>query len=160
MNSSSSAQPAVPFPDDGRLLGIDFGTKRIGVAVSTPEQSISSPLENYTRRSKELDAEFFKKVAADYRAVGIVVGLPVHMSGDESEKSRQARNFGAWLGGVTKLPVRYWDERYTSVIAESYLLEAELTKKKRKAHIDMVAAQIMLQSYLDSDDRDAAPREM
>jgi putative Holliday junction resolvase len=139
-------------------MGIDFGTKRIGVAISTPEQNIASPLENYDRRTKQLDGEFLAKVAAEYRVAGIVVGLPVHMSGDESEKSRQVRNFGKWLSHLTKLPLRYWDERYTSVIAELYLHEADLSNKKRKARMDMVAAQVMLQNYLDSDDRAAAPR--
>ena len=158
MSGSSDPGSAAPFPDDGRLMGIDFGTKRIGVAISTPEQNIASPLENYDRRNKKLDGEFLAKIAEEYRVMGIVVGLPVHMSGDESQKSRQARSFGDWLGRRLKLPVRYWDERYTSAIAEMYLHEAELTGKKRKARLDMVAAQIMLQSYLDSDDRSSTPQ--
>jgi len=160
MANSSNSGKVADFPVEGRLMGIDFGTKRIGVAISTPEQNIASPLENYTRRNKDLDGEFLRKIAEEYRVVGLVIGLPVHMSGDESEKSRQARNFGAWLGKLTKLPVRYWDERYTSVVAELYLHEAELSKKKRKARMDMVAAQIMLQNYLDSDNREASPQEM
>ena len=138
-------------------MGIDFGTKRIGVAISTPEQNIASPLENYNRRNKQQDGEFFLRIAEEYRAVGIVIGLPVHMSGDESEKSRQARNFGTWLAKLTKLPLRFWDERYTSIIAEMYLHQADLTKKKRKARLDMVAAQVMLQAFLDCGDREAKP---
>ena len=157
---SDSSKTPDNLPREGRLMGIDFGTKRIGVAISTPEQNIASPLENYDRRNKQLDGEFLAKIAEEYRVVGIVIGLPVHMSGDESEKSRQARNFGTWLGALTKLPVRYWDERYTSVIAELYLHEADLPKKKRKARMDMVAAQIMLQNYLESGDRTAEPGAM
>lgn len=157
MTNSSEPSAGKAFPIEGRLMGIDFGTKRLGVAISTPEQNIASPLENYDRRTKPLDGEFLKKIADEYRVVGIVVGLPVHMSGDESEKSRQARSFGKWLSQLTQRPVRYWDERYTSVIAELYLHEADLSRKKRKARMDMVAAQIMLQNYLDSDDRSAAP---
>ncbi|QDU42204.1 Putative Holliday junction resolvase [Symmachiella dynata] len=160
MTASSDPPTADTFPVEGRLLGIDFGTKRIGVAISTPEQTIASPLENYSRRTKPLDGEFLSKIANEYRVVGLVVGLPVHMSGDESEKSRQARNFGKWLSHLTKLPVRYWDERHTSLIAELYLHEADLSNKKRKARMDMVAAQIMLQNYLDSDDRTAAPQSL
>lgn len=160
MAATSESPADVEFPSDGRLLGIDYGTKRIGVSISTPEQNISSPLENYDRRSKKLDGEFLRQIAEENRAVGIVIGLPVHMSGDESQKSLEARRFGTWLSKVTRLPVRYWDERYTSVIAEQYLHEAEVSKKKRKSHLDMIAAQIMLQDYLDSGDRAAGPKRL
>jgi putative holliday junction resolvase len=160
MADTSDPPEEVEFPTDGRLMGIDYGTKRIGVSISTPEQNISSPLENYDRRTKKLDGDFLRKLAQEYRAVGLVVGLPVHMSGDESEKSLEARRFGTWLSKRTKLPVRYWDERYTSVIAEQYLYEAGASKKKRKSKLDMIAAQIMLQDYLDSGDREAGPKSL
>ncbi|MFN0196542.1 MAG: Holliday junction resolvase RuvX [Planctomycetaceae bacterium] len=145
-DNSQLAPDVLPF---GRLLALDFGTKRVGLAVSTPEQTISSPIETYTRRSPQADAEYFKSVIRNYGIVGIVVGLPKHISGEEGGKAREAREFGEWIRQITSLPLVYWDERYSSSIAEDYLLAAELTKKKRKAFIDQVAAQVFLQSYLE-----------
>lgn len=145
------------FPLHGRLLGLDYGTKRFGVALSNDEQTIASPLENRTRRSPEQDGAFLASLATDYDVVGLVVGLPVHMSGQEGGKAREARNFGQWAGRVTGLPVRYFDERYTSLIAEHHLLSAGVSEKKRKERLDKVAAQVLLQGYLDSTDRTAAP---
>lgn len=149
MSDISDILEETEFPAEGRLLGIDFGTKRVGIAVSTPDQTIASPLDNYTLRSRKLDEAHIRNIVDDYRIRGLVVGLPMHMSGDEGGKAREAREFGAWLHEFTGLPVRYWDERFTSALAEEYLSAAELTKKKRKARLDKLAAQIMLQSYLD-----------
>lgn len=145
------------FPTEGRLLGIDYGRKRVGIAVSTPEQTIASPLETFVRRSPQHDAPHLRKVADEYRVVGIVVGLPVHMSGDEGELARQARAFGEWLAEVTGLPVRYWDERFTTATAEAHLFAADLPERRRREILDKLAAQIMLQSFLDAEDRDRAP---
>ena len=146
------------FPDKGRLLGIDFGTKRIGIAVCDWDQSIAGPVENYTRQTRQLDALHFEAVVQDYEAIGLVVGLPVHMSGDEGGKARQARSFGNWLGGQLGLPVCFWDERYTSAAAEDHLAAANLSSRKRKARMDMVAAHVLLQSFLDAPDRDLPPQ--
>ena len=145
------------FPDFGAILGIAYGTRRIGVAISNEEQTISLPLQNYKRRTEKLDAEWLRQLAVGYGARGIVVGLPVHMSGDEGGKAREARTFGKWARKVTSLPVTWWDERYSSATADLYLDQQEATKKKRKAQRDKLAAQVFLQSFLDSDDRDAAP---
>ena len=137
-------------PTAGRLLGLDYGTHRLGTAISTYEQNLASPLENYTLRSDRLDADWLAQLASDYRAVGLVVGLPLHMrSGDEGQKAHEARAFGEWASAVTGLPVTYHDERLTSASAELLLMDAGFTKKQIKARIDKLAAQIMLQSYLD-----------
>lgn len=145
------------IPTRGTLLGLDYGTKRIGVAVSTPDQSIASPLENYTRRNPAEDAAFLRRLATEYQAAGLVVGLPVHMSGDEGTKAQEARTFGEWVGTVCGLPVMFGDERYSSAMAELYLQQAEVSRKKQKQRIDKVAAQVMLQAFLDNPDRAAAP---
>ncbi len=139
-----------PFPVRGRLFGIDYGTRRVGVAVSDLFQKLASPLHNYERNGGQADEHFFRKLADEYEAVGLVVGLPIHLSGDESEKSREARRYASWLSKVTKLPVAFQDERFTSAEAEAMLLQAELTKKQRKARIDKLAAQLLLQAWLDS----------
>lgn len=133
-----------------RLLGVDFGTVRVGLAVCDSEHIIASPLATYQRRNETLDAEYFRKLIEAEQIGGLVVGLPVHMSGDEGEKARQARAFGNWLAAVTSLPVIYWDERYTTKIAESHLRQAGLSHQRRKDRRDKVAAQVLLQSYLEA----------
>jgi putative Holliday junction resolvase len=149
--------PPDDFPRGGRIAGIDFGTVRIGVAITDPTQQLASPLDNYTRRGTLGDAAYFRKLAAEERIAGFVVGLPVHTSGNESEKSHQARQFANWLAETTSLPVRLFDERYTSAHAEEALLAAGLTKKRRKERLDKLAAQIMLAAYLESTRRDEPP---
>src|SRR5262245_13488794 len=138
------------LPRTGRLAAIDYGSVRIGVAITDPDQRLASPLENHTRRGEQVDAAWLKQLAASERIVGFVVGLPVHLSGEESQKSREARQFGQWLAELTGLPVRYFDERYTSAQAEALLVGAELTKKRRKERLDKLAAQILLAAYLES----------
>jgi putative pre-16S rRNA nuclease len=123
---------------------------RIGIALTDARQSLASPFENYTRRGAAADAERFRRFAADEQITRFVVGLPVHLSGDESPKSREARAFGQWLGKVTGLPVEFFDERFTTSEANQFLAGAELTKKQRQARRDKLAAQIMLAAYLES----------
>lgn len=145
-----SPDSANEFPREGRLVGIDFGTVRIGVAITDPGRRMASPLENYTRRGIRQDERYFRELAEGERVAGFVVGLPVHTSGDESKKSLQAREFGTWLGRITSRPVTYFDERYTTAEAEQQLIAMNLSKKRRKARLDMLAAQIILSAYLES----------
>ncbi len=139
-----------PFPTTGRIAGIDFGTVRIGVALTDRDRTIASPFENYTRRNEASDAEYFRALVDREQVVQFVVGLPVHLDGHESEKSRQARQFGAWLSTTTGLPVDYFDERFSTVQAEQMLMGANMTKKRRKRRLDMLAAQILLSGYIES----------
>jgi len=135
----------------GRIAGIDYGTVRIGVALSDPERTLASPCENYTRRGVQQDTQYFLTLAREERITLWVVGLPIHLDGRESEKSREARQFGQWLGEVTGVPVEFFDERFTSHQAEQILQEAGMTSKRRKKRLDMLAAQIMLSAYLESE---------
>ncbi|MCD4728846.1 MAG: Holliday junction resolvase RuvX [Pirellulales bacterium] len=137
-------------PAAGRVAGVDFGTVRIGIAVSDADRKIASPLENYTRRGTEQDARWFRRLVDEHEVVLFVVGLPLHMDGRESEKSLEAQRFGDWLAETTGLPVEYFDERLTSHEAERLLIDAELTHKRRKKRLDMLAAQIILRGYLES----------
>lgn len=139
-----------PFPTTGRLAGIDFGTVRIGVAVTDPSRIVASPLETYRRANETIDAAWFCELVRVEQLVGFVVGLPLHTSGDESEKSREARQFGAWLQRTTDLPVCFFDERFTTVEADRWMGEARLTRKKKKTRRDMLAAQIMLAAFIES----------
>jgi putative Holliday junction resolvase len=134
----------------GRIAGIDFGTVRLGIALSDARRTIASPHENYTRRGPQADAERLKRLVAEEQVTLFVVGLPVHLDGRESQQSREARQFGLWLQEATGVPVEFFDERFTTAEAERFLGSAELTKKKRKARLDMLAAQIMLTAYLES----------
>ncbi len=134
----------------GRIAGIDYGTVRIGIALTDPGRTIASPVENYNRCGPDGDARRFRRLAADEDVTLWVVGLPVHLDGHESQKSLEARQFGKWLADETGLPVVFFDERFTSLEAEQMLLQAELTSRRRKKRMDMLAAQIMLTGYLES----------
>jgi putative Holliday junction resolvase len=136
----------------GRVAGVDYGDVRIGVAISDPDRTIASPLENYTRRGQEQDAEWFRRLVREQGVMLFVVGLPVHLDGRESAKSHEARQFGKWLREVTGVPVEFYDERFTSREAEQALLAADMTRKRRKRRLDMLAAQIMLTAYLETRD--------
>jgi len=133
-----------------RLLGVDFGTVRIGLAVTDAERIIASPLEVRERKGPGADAAYFQALVEREQIGGIVVGLPLHTSGREGLKAEEARAFGEWLKGVTALSVAYADERFSTAFAESALWSAGLTHKKRKQRRDAVAAQVMLQSFLEA----------
>jgi putative pre-16S rRNA nuclease len=140
----------------GRLLGIDTGAKRVGLAISDADRKIASPLTTLERQNAESDAKFVHELIARENVVGLIVGLPMHTDGREGVKAREARAYGAWLATITGLPVEFADERFTTVHAESALWDAGLTHRRRKARRDRVAAQIMLQAYLD--DLNAQPK--
>lgn len=145
-----------------RLLGVDYGSVRIGLAISDAERRLASPLAVYERQGRERDAVYFRALVEAEEIGAIVVGLPVHCDGREGQKATEARAFGAWLAETTALLVRFWDERFSTVEAESALWQAGLTHKKRKARRDRVAAQILLQAYLDAgcpDESTAGPLE-
>jgi putative Holliday junction resolvase len=133
-----------------RLLGVDYGSVRVGLAVTDPDRKIAFPLATYTRRDRDQDAAYFRRMVQEEEIAALVVGLPVHLSGREGQKAGEARAFGRWLGEVTGLPVVFWDERFSTAEAEGFLWEAGLTHKRRKARRDRVAAQILLQAYLDA----------
>ena len=146
--SLNREQPAVPRR--GCLLGLDFGTRRVGFAISDEDQRLAVPLETYSRRKPQEDARHLEAVVRDYRIAGLVIGLPLHMGGEEGQKADEARRFGAWAAKVSGLPIDFWDERLTTAHADEHLAAAKFSPKKRKLLRDKIAAQIMLQSYLDS----------
>lgn len=153
MNGEANTPESDSIPESGRIIGIDFGTVRIGIAVSDPGQSVATPLEIRQVQNRESDGKYFAKLVEAEQAVGLVVGLPVHMSGDSSKKSREAMKFGKWLGEVTSLPVAWQDERYSTSLAKDICEQMGLRGEKRKAHLDRIAAQVILASWLDRKDR-------
>lgn len=134
----------------GRLLGVDFGVKRVGLAVCDVDRIIASPFATFERHDAEHDAAYFRDTVQREQIAEIIVGLPVHTDGTEGVKAGEARAYGNWLQSVTGLAVRYWDERFSTVQAESALWNAGLTHKRRKERRDRVAAQILLQSFIDA----------
>jgi putative Holliday junction resolvase len=133
-----------------RLLAIDPGKVRLGLAVSDAERRLASPLTTYTRRDTEQDLRFLLTTIEEHEISQIILGLPVHLSGREGEQARAARALGALLAQRTGLPCIFWDERFTTRAAESALWTAGLTHKQRKERRDRVAAQMLLQDYLDA----------
>ena len=144
-------------PSPGRVAGIDYGRSRIGIAISDPDRTLASPLENYTRRGPEADARRFQQLIEEDRVVLFVVGLPVHLDGRESELSHEARRFGQWLAQVTGVPVVFFDERFSTSEAHELLKGAAVTHKRRKGKLDMLAAQVMLSAYLESRSKGGKP---
>jgi putative Holliday junction resolvase len=134
----------------GRTLGLDFGTRRVGAAVSDPRRQIATPLEVYERGDPARDARHYQSLVREHEVDRIVIGLPLHTSGRAGTSAALARGFGQWLAAATGLAVVYCDERYTTVEADDSLLAAGLKRRRRKGLRDMVAAQIMLQAYLDA----------
>jgi putative Holliday junction resolvase len=133
-----------------RVLAIDPGKARLGLAISDPDRRIASPLTTWNCRDRDQDGSFLQKTVDEEQVALIIIGLPVHLSGREGVQARDAREFGAWVGKLTGLPCIFWDERFTTREAESHLWDAGLTHKQRKARRDRVAAQILLQAYLDA----------
>ncbi|GAC1465181.1 MAG: Holliday junction resolvase RuvX [Isosphaeraceae bacterium] len=131
------------------ILGLDFGTKRVGAAVSDPRRLIATPLETYQRRDSAQDARHYQNLAREHEVAWFVLGLPVHLAGREGRSASLARTWGDWLTDVTGLKVVYFDERFTTFEAEESLIQAGLKRSKRKGLRDMLAARILLQNYLD-----------
>lgn len=131
------------------ILGVDFGLKRIGLAFSDAGGRIAFAGPVLTGTEDECLARIARE-AADRKAREIVVGLPRNMDGSLGEMSARVADFAAKLGKLTAAKVLTWDERLTSVQADRAMLGGDLSRRKRKQRIDSIAAQIMLQSYLDS----------
>ena len=140
----------VPFPATGRLAAVDFGTVRIGVAICDPDRILSSPLEVHLVSDPDRDADYFRRLAKSERLSGWVVGLPIHCDGCESDKSKLSRQFAAWLRDETNLPTRLFDERFTTVAANQRLSASKQTRKKNKQRLDAIAAQVLLESFLEA----------
>lgn len=133
----------------GTLLGIDYGSVRIGLALCDRDQSIAIPFQLYERHKRHEEAEFYQALVKKERIVGIVMGLPVHLSGSESPKSKEVRKYAQWLSQITALPIAFCDERFSSAFAWDELKAGGLKASQRRKQLDKVAAQIMLQAYLD-----------
>jgi putative Holliday junction resolvase len=137
----------------GRILGLDPGERRVGVALSDPLGIIASPLLVLDHRSENV-FDALRELIAEQQVSTVVVGLPVGLSGEEGKAAQRARAFGQQVEEECDIDVVYFDERFTTVVAESALLEGNVSRSKRRTSRDKVAAGILLQGYLDRRRRD------
>jgi putative Holliday junction resolvase len=131
------------------LIGLDLGTKTIGVAVSDGLLSVASPLETIKRAKYTADAARLSEIIAGREICGIVLGLPFNMDGSEGPRCQSTRAFARNFARQSELPITYWDERLSTVAAERALLEADASRKRRAEVIDNIAAAYILQGALD-----------
>ena len=135
----------------GRIMALDVGDVRKGIAVSDPLGIIANPLETYTRKGNvERDAQYIVDLAKTKEVDLFISGLPLGLNGCENEQTRKTRDFINALSGLTDVPVKYLDERFTTLSAERTLIQGNVRREDRKKVIDKVAATIILQNYLDS----------
>lgn len=132
-----------------RILGLDLGQKTIGVAISDPLGFTAQGLTTIRRGSKEKDIEDLKKICDDYKVETIVIGLPKNMNGTIGPSGEIAMAFGKLIEEQLEIEVKFWDERLTTVAAHKAMLEADLSRSKRKKIVDKVASTYILQGYLD-----------
>ncbi len=135
----------------GRVAGVDYGRKRIGVAICDSSRILASPLcVHQTCGDRDADAVFFRKLVAAEDVVGFVVGLPLHADGADSRMSVEVERFGGWLAAATGLPVVFHDERYSSREATGLLAGSGLSRGRKKERTDAIAAQVVLSSWLEA----------
>jgi putative Holliday junction resolvase len=148
--------PALPLTDlapllpaRGALIGLDLGTKTIGVAASDPDRRLATGVTTIARANFSADAKKLLALAAERKAAGFVLGLPVNMDGSEGPRAQSTRAFARNLEKLTELPIALWDERLSTAAVERELIAADASRARRKAVIDEHAAVFILQGALD-----------
>jgi putative Holliday junction resolvase len=137
------------LPSRGALIGLDLGTKTIGVATSDPDRRLATAVETVARKTFTADAARLLALAAERKAAGFVLGLPVNMDGTEGPRAQSTRAFARNLARLTELPIALWDERLSTAAVERELIAADVSRGKRKAVVDQHAAVFILQGALD-----------
>ncbi len=138
-----------------RILGLDLGSKRIGIAISDPLNWTAQPLQMHPFSTVQILASHIGKLIEQYDIRSIVVGLPLNMNGSEGPAARNVRGVADELSRIVSIEVSFWDERLSTRSAERTLIEANMRRKERKNHVDSLAAVIILQGYLDRLNRSA-----
>jgi len=137
------------LPKSGRLLGLDLGTKTIGVAVSDALRMTATAIETIARTKFTADAERLAELVAETGAVGIVLGLPLNMDGSEGPRAQSTRAFARNLGQKISLPIVFWDERLSTAAVERMLIAGDTRRERRAEVVDKLAAAYILQGFLD-----------
>ena len=132
-----------------RLIGLDLGTKTIGIAVSDVMRTVATPVETLKRKKFTLDAEHLLTLAEEEEAAAIILGLPINMDGSEGPRAQSTRAFARNLSQKTNLPIVFWDERLSTSAVTRTLLEADSSRAKRAEVVDKMAAAYILQGALD-----------
>lgn len=143
------AEIAPLLPPRGALIGLDLGTKTIGVAASDPDRRLANCVETVWRKTFSVDGARLIALAHERRAVGMVLGLPINMNGSEGPRAQSTRAFARNLAKLCGLPIGLWDERLSTAAVERGLLAADASRRKRAAVIDQHAAAYILQGALD-----------
>ncbi len=142
-------EAAALLPPRGTLIGLDLGTKTIGVSASDPDRRLATAVETIERKNFTADAARLLQLAAERSAAGFVLGLPINMDGSEGPRAQATRAFARNLAGRTDLPIALWDERLSTAAVERELIAADASRRKRAAVIDQHAAIFILQGALD-----------
>jgi putative Holliday junction resolvase len=140
---------ASELPARGALIGLDLGTKTIGVAVSDPDRRLATGVETIARKNFTADAQRVLALAAERSTAGFVLGLPINMDGSEGPRAQSTRAFARNFAKLTALPIMFWDERLSTAAVERELIAADVSRAKRAAVIDQHAAIFILQGALD-----------
>src|SRR5215475_9928124 len=143
------ADAAAHLPARGALIGIDLGTKTIGVAASDPERRLAAGVETIARKKFSADAARLLALAAERKAAAFVLGLPVNMDGSEGPRAQSTRAFARNLARLTELPIALWDERLSTAAVERELIATDMSRARRAEVIDQHAAVFILQGALD-----------
>lgn len=133
-----------------RIIGLDIGEKTIGIAICDPLGYTAQGITTIRRKGKKTDIEELKKLCSEYQVEEIIAGLPKNMNGTLGPQSEKIIKFCEFIKENLDLPLNYWDERLTTVAANRAMLEADMSRSKRKKIVDKVAATYILQGYLDS----------
>src|SRR6188472_4302098 len=142
-------EAAAHFPPRGVLMGIDLGTKTIGVAGSDPDRKLATGIETIARKNFSTDAQRLLALAAERSVTGFVLGLPINMDGSEGPRAQSTRAFARNLASLTDLPIGLWDERLSTAAVERELIGMDVSRAKRAGVIDEHAAIFILQGALD-----------
>jgi putative Holliday junction resolvase len=145
------------LPVRGALIGVDVGTKRIGVATSDPDRLLATAVETIVRRTFATDAARLLAIVAERKAVGFILGLPMNMDGSEGPRAQGVRAFARNLARLSGLPIALWDERLSSVAVERALIAQDVSRARRAKVIDQHAAAFILQGALDRLARNMSP---
>jgi putative holliday junction resolvase len=143
------AEAVAHFGARGPLLGLDLGTKTIGVAASDPDRKLAAGVTTIARKNFIADAKSLLALAAERAAIGFVLGLPINMDGSEGPRAQSTRAFARNFSKLTELPIAFWDERLSTAAVERGLIEADMSRKRRAEVIDQHAAAFILQGALD-----------
>jgi putative Holliday junction resolvase len=142
-------EAAEHLPARGALIGLDLGTKTIGVASSDPDRRLATGVETIARKNFSSDAARLLALAAERKAAGFVLGLPINMDGSEGPRAQSTRAFARNLARLTELPIALWDERLSTAAVERGLIAADVSRARRAKVIDEHAALFILQGALD-----------